>query len=241
MQSILQVSGLTKKFGGLTANDDITFEVNRGEIVSIIGPNGAGKTTFFNCLTGFQRITSGSVIFEGRRIDQLSAPAIAKLGLVRTFQIVQTFAGMSVAENVIIGALMHTRNVEAARKRAADVLAFTGLSSKKDVLGKNLTIADKKRLEIARALASDPKLLLLDECVAGLNPNEVKEAVELLKRIIGAGITLLIVEHVMEVIMPISSRVVVLDSGKKIAEGRPQEIAADERVIKAYLGDRYDA
>ena len=241
MEPILKVINLTKTFGGLIANENISFSVNKGEIVSIIGPNGAGKTTLFNCLTGFQKPESGSVIFDSHKTDGLPPNSIARKGLVRTFQIVQTFAAMTILDNVMIGALINTRDLQTAENRAIEVLNFAGLIDKKDSLGKNLTIADKKRLEIARAIAAQPKMLLLDECIAGLNPAEVKQAVELLQKIRDAGVTLLIVEHVMEVIMPISTKVVVLDSGKKIAEGKPQEIALDEKVIKAYLGDRYNA
>ena len=241
MEPILKVINLTKTFGGLIANENISFSVNEGEIVSIIGPNGAGKTTLFNCLTGFQKPESGSVIFDSHKMDGLPPNSIARKGLVRTFQIVQTFAAMTILDNVMIGALINTRDLQTAENRAIEVLNFAGLIDKKDSLGKNLTIADKKRLEIARAIAAQPKMLLLDECIAGLNPAEVKQAVELLQKIRDAGVTLLIVEHVMEVIMPISTKVVVLDSGKKIAEGKPQEIALDEKVIKAYLGDRYNA
>jgi branched-chain amino acid transport system ATP-binding protein len=241
MEPILKVINLTKKFGGLIANENISFSVNEGEIVSIIGPNGAGKTTLFNCLTGFQKPESGSVIFYSHKMDGMPPNSIARKGLVRTFQIVQTFAAMTILDNVMIGALIDTRDLKTAENRAIEVLNFTGLIDKKDSLGKNLTIADKKRLEIARAIAARPKMLLLDECIAGLNSAEVKQAVELLQRIKDSGVTLLIVEHVMEVIMPISTKVVVLDYGKKIAEGKPQEIALDEKVIKAYLGDRYNA
>jgi branched-chain amino acid transport system ATP-binding protein len=241
MEPILKVVNLTKKFGGLIANENISFSVNKGEIVSIIGPNGAGKTTLFNCLTGFQKPEVGSVIFDYYKLDGLSPNSIARKGLVRTFQIVQTFAAMTILDNVMIGALINTRDLKTAENRAIEVLNFVGLIDKKDSLGKNLTIADKKRLEIARAVAAQPQMLLLDECIAGLNPAEVKQAVELLQKVRDAGVTLLIVEHVMEVIMPISTKVVVLDSGKKIAEGKPEEIALDEKVIKAYLGDRYNA
>ena len=241
MEPILKVTNLTKTFAGLVANENITFDVREGEIVSIIGPNGAGKTTLFNCVTGFLKPSSGSVTFDSHRVEGWSPNKIARKGLVRTFQIVQAFREMTVLENVMVGAFIHTRDFGVAENEALEILTFTGLMNKKDSLGKDITIADKKRLEIARAIASKPRMLLLDECIAGLNATEVNQAVDLLQKIRESGVTLLIVEHVMEVIMPLSSKVVVLESGRKIAEGKPSDVASNDRVIKAYLGERYSA
>jgi len=239
--ALLEISNLTKRFGGLVANDAVSMEVNQGEIVGLIGPNGAGKTTLFNCITGFYRPDGGSVRFEGRDITNLSADQICHAGIARTFQIVKVFKDMTVLENVMVGALCRTPSLEKARKEALRTLAFTGLAEKRDVLAGSLTIADKKRLELARALATRPKILMLDESIAGLNPMETREAVELLRRVNAQGITLIVVEHVMEAIMTISDRIVVLDYGRKIAEDVPEKIAVNEEVIRAYLGERYHA
>ncbi|MCL4458666.1 MAG: ABC transporter ATP-binding protein [Chloroflexi bacterium] len=239
--ALLEVNNLTKRFGGLVANDRINVEVNQGEIVGMIGPNGAGKTTLFNCIAGFYRPDEGSVRFDRQMITGYTPERICQLGLARTFQIMRIFKDMTVLENVMVGGFCHTADAKQTRKTALEVLEFVGLADKQSILGANLTTADKKRLEVARALATRPKLLMLDEAMAGLNPKEQQEAVELIYRLRDRGITLFLVEHVMEVIMPISDRVLVLDYGKKIAEGMPQEIAQNEDVIRAYLGDRYHA
>jgi branched-chain amino acid transport system ATP-binding protein len=215
--------------------------INEGEIVGLIGPNGAGKTTLFNCITGFYRPDGGSARFEGRDITRLSADQVCHAGIARTFQIVRVFKDMTVLENVMVGALCRTSNPARAREEALKTLAFTGLAEKKDVPAGSLTIADRKRLELARALATQPKMLMLDEAMAGLNPMETREAVELLRKINAQGVTLIVVEHVMEAIMTISDRIMVLDYGRKIAEDVPQNIAVNEEVIKAYLGERYYA
>lgn len=238
---LLEVKGLTKKFAGLVANDSLDLEIDQGEIVGLIGPNGSGKTTFFNCICGVYPVTKGSVRYEGREITNFPAHKICKGGIARTFQLVNTLMNMTALENVMVGAFCRTTNTNRAREIAEELLEFAGLPEKKDILGSDLTIADKKRLEVARALATKPRLLLLDEAMAGLNPTEQKEAVELIRRIQREGITLLVVEHVMQVIMPLCERVVVLDAGKKIAADVPERIANDERVIKAYLGERYYA
>ena len=233
---ILNVKNLTMKFGSLTAVDDVSLSVRQGEIIGLIGPNGAGKTTFFNCLTGYLSPRSGSVRFENRDITGLRPNRICKVGLARTFQIVQVFKEMTTWENVIIGAFCRTADAARAYDQTLEILQFTGLYEKRDFRVGNLTIGDQKRLEISKALATRPSLLMLDEAMAGLNATETNEAIELIKKIRARGITLIIVEHVMEVIMSISERVVVFDSGKKIAEDTPDKIVKDPRVIEAYLG-----
>jgi len=239
--ALLEINNLTKRFGGLVANDSVSAEVNEGEIVGLIGPNGAGKTTLFNCISGFYRPDGGSVVFEGKDITRFSADRICREGMARTFQIVKIFKDMTILENVMIGAFCRTASPERARQEALKTLEFVGLAEKRDIPGGSLTIAEKKRLELARVLATQPKLLMLDEAMAGLNPMETHEAVELLREINAQGITLIVVEHVMEAIMTISDRIVVLDYGRKIAEDVPQNIAVNEEVIKAYLGERYYA
>jgi branched-chain amino acid transport system ATP-binding protein len=234
---ILQVENLTMRFGNLAAVDDVSLSVQKGEIIGLIGPNGAGKTTFFNCLTGYLTPQNGSIRFNSDKITGLRPNRICKLGLARTFQIVQVFRDMTTCENVMLGAFCRTPDANTAYSRALETLKFTGLYEKRDSLVSNLTIADHKRLEISKALATRPQLLMLDEAMAGLNATETNEAIELIKKIRGRGITLIVVEHVMEVIMSISERVVVFDSGKKIAEDAPEKIVKNPRVIEAYLGD----
>ena len=239
--SCLEVKGITKHFGGLYANDHIDFSVEEGEIVSVIGPNGAGKSTLFNCITGFYPPNSGKVLFFGEEITHHRADKICKMGIARTFQVVQIISDMTVLENVMTGALLrHTRTGPAVDK-AEEVLAFTGLGEKKNFLGTALTIADKKRLEVSMALATEPRLLMLDESMAGLTMVELREMMELIKSIRRSGMTVVVVEHVMEAVMEISDRVVVLNSGKKIMEGPPKEVVRHAEVIQAYLGERYAA
>ncbi len=238
---ILQVKNLTMKFGSLAAVDDVSLSVRRGEIIGLIGPNGAGKTTFFNCLTGYLTPQNGAVQFGGRTITGLRPNRICRLGLARTFQIVQVFREMTAWENVIVGAFCRTAGSAEAYRETMEILKFTGLYEKKDSLVGNLTIADHKRLEISKALATKPQLLMLDEAMAGLNATETIAAIDLIKKIRDRGITLIVVEHVMEVIMSISERVVVFDSGKKIAEDAPDKIVKNPRVIEAYLGETYHA
>ncbi|MFB0536506.1 MAG: ABC transporter ATP-binding protein [Anaerolineae bacterium] len=239
--ALLEISNLTKRFGGLVANNAVSMEVNEGEIVGLIGPNGAGKTTLFNCISGFYSSDGGSVVFEGKDITRSSADQVCREGMARTFQIVKIFKDMTVLENVMIGAFCRTMSPERARAEALKTLEFVGLVEKRDVPGGSLTIAEQKRLELARAVATQPRLLMLDETMAGLNPMETREAVELLRKINAQGVTLIVVEHVMEAIMTISDRIMVLDYGKKIAEDVPEKIAQNEEVIKAYLGERYYA
>jgi len=238
---ILNVKNLTMKFGSLSAVDDVSLSVGKGEIIGLIGPNGAGKTTFFNCLTGYLTPQNGAVQFDGHPLTGMRPNQICRLGLARTFQIVQVFREMRTWENVIVGAFCRTTNSAEAYHETMEILKFTGLYEKKDSLVGNLTIADHKRLEISKALATKPHLLMLDEAMAGLNATETIEAIELIKKIRGRGITLIVVEHVMEVIMSISERVVVFDSGKKIAEDTPEKIVKNPRVIEAYLGEAYHA
>jgi branched-chain amino acid transport system ATP-binding protein len=237
----LEVQGITKRFGGLTANEDVSFVVGEGEIVSLIGPNGAGKSTLFNCITGVYRPNGGRVLFRGRNITQYSAHRICKLGIARTFQIVQVISDMTVLENVMTGAYLRTYNRRDVQEKAGEILRFTGLHEKRDALAPDLTIADKKRLEIAMALGTQPTLLMLDEAMAGLTPVELREMIALLRKVRGNGVTLIIVEHVMEAVMELSDRVVVLNSGRKIVEGTPAEVVRNPEVIQAYLGDRYHA
>ncbi len=238
---LLEVRGVTKRFAGVTANDDVSFTVNEGEIVSIIGPNGAGKSTLFGCITGFHRPSAGQVFYRGREITGLKADRICRMGIARTFQIVQIIGDMTVLENAMTGAFLQLPRRKDAMRRAEEVLAFTRLLDKRDFLGAALTIADKKRLEVAMALATGPRLLMLDESMAGLTRVELQEILALLREVRRRGITLVIVEHVMEAVMQLSDRVVVLTSGKKLIEGTPREVVVDPGVIQAYLGERYRA
>ncbi|MEL7567143.1 MAG: ABC transporter ATP-binding protein [Dehalobacterium sp.] len=241
MKSLLEIKNITMKFGSLVANENVSFTIHDNEIVSLIGPNGAGKTTLFNCITGFYQPFSGKVIYDGKDITKMTSYNICRLGITRTFQIVKTLTEMTVEENVMTGAFLHSRNRKKAAEITADALKMTGLTSKKNMLGANLTIADRKRVEIARAMATNPIILMLDECMAGLNQTEIKDVMDLCLELKQKGISLLIVEHIMEAIMPISDNVVVLNAGKKITEGAPEDVVNNEEVIKAYLGDRYHA
>lgn len=242
MPALLKVEDVTKTFGGLMAVNYVSFDVEEGQIVGLIGPNGAGKTTLFSCISGFYMATKGRIHFREKDITGLSADSISHLGIARTFQIVKPLKDMTVLDNVTVGALGHMPKVRAAREYAEELCQFGGLGHKMYLAAQKLTIADKKRLEIVRALATKPALLMLDETMAGLNPSERLEAVELVKKINREMcITILMIEHVMDIIMPLSNKIVVLDYGKKIAEGPPQEIVRNPEVIKAYLGERYNA
>ncbi|HZX47090.1 MAG TPA: ABC transporter ATP-binding protein [Clostridia bacterium] len=241
LKPLLEIKNITMKFGSLAANEDVSFTIHDNEIVSLIGPNGAGKTTLFNCITGFYKPFAGRVVYIGRDITGMYPYEICKLGITRTFQIVKTLNEMTVEENVMTGAFLHTRSRKEAAGITREILDLTDLWGKKDMLGANLTIADRKRVEIARALATRPRILMLDECMAGLNQTEIKDVMNLCLRLKEQGLSLLIVEHIMEAIMPISDNIVVLNAGRKIAEGAPQDVVNNEEVIKAYLGDRYHA
>ena len=241
MGEILKVDDLTKRFGGLVANDRISLTVSEGEVVGLIGPNGAGKTTLFNCVAGYHSVNQGNVIFKGKNITNLSPEKTCREGIARTFQLVKVFDEMTVLENVMTGAFLRTRNRRSAEDRALEILEFIGLYDKRTLWAETLTLPDKKMVEVARALASEPALLLLDEALAGLSGAEVKQAVELIAKLAKRGIALLVVEHVMEVVMPISDKVVVLDYGTKIAEDKPEVVINDPRVIEAYLGKKYVA
>ena len=239
MAPLLSVEAATKRFGGLLANKEISLAIEPGEIVGLIGPNGAGKTTLFNCITGYMHPDEGRIAFDGADITHRRPERICGLGVARTWQVVRAFGRMTALDNVICGALERTNRVAEARARAVDLLDFTELGARTHVAAANLTLADKKRLEIARALATRPRLLLLDEAMSGLTPRETAAAVQLVRRIHEElGVTICVVEHVMEVVMPLSHRVVVLDYGVKIADGRPHDVVRDELVISAYLGAR---
>jgi len=233
---MLVVSDLRRDFGGLTAVHDLSFTVETGEIVGLIGPNGAGKTTTFAMLAGFLTPTSGEVLFQGKRINEMKPHQVCKLGLTRTFQIVQPFPDMTALENTMVGAYVRHPNTADAKQKAMEVLKRVNLVHKADTLGRNLTLMELKRLEIGKALATEPSLLLLDEVAAGLKDMEVDDILVLVRQLNKEGITFLIVEHLMKVIMNLSHRVIVLDFGQMIAQGTPQEISQDPAVLAAYLG-----
>jgi branched-chain amino acid transport system ATP-binding protein len=235
-EPMLVVRGLTKQFGSVRALDGIDLDVAQGSLTGLIGPNGAGKSTAFACIAGAEKPSAGSVRFRGAEIAGLAYHRVAALGIGRTYQIVQTFADMTVLEATTTGALLHHPRLTDAIAHAEEVLAFVGLADKRYRLGRTMTIADKKRLEVARALATEPSLLLLDEVMAGLMPAECRDAVDLLRRILARGVTVLMVEHVMEVLMPIAEHVVVIAAGKTIFSGTAADAVRDPGVIEAYLG-----
>ncbi len=237
--ALLEVKHLTKAFGGLLAVNDVSFHVEEGEIVGLIGPNGSGKTTTFNCINQFFPVTSGDILFKGKSIIGLKTHQICLLGIGRTFQVVKPPAKTTVLENVTASAFCRVNTIDEARDEALRVLEFCNLADQNDKPAKSLPIAGRKRLDIARALATKPALLLLDETAAGLNPGELDEAIGLIQRIKDNGISILIVEHIMKVIMTISDRIYAINFGQTIAEGNPRKVAVNQAVIEAYLGEQH--
>ncbi|UCG26088.1 MAG: ABC transporter ATP-binding protein [Chloroflexota bacterium] len=239
MSLLLKLEGLTKRFGGLTAVHDVSLDLAEMEILGLIGPNGAGKTTLFNMISGTYLPTNGRITYEGQDITDLPSHEIAALGIARTFQIAKPFARLSVVDNVMVGSFLRTKGSGLASDKARQVVDFVGLESHADRPAQTLTTAGRKRLELARALATEPKLLLLDEVMAGLTPTESAGIVNLIRQIREAGITILVIEHVMKAIMSLSDRVAVIHHGELIAVDPPQDVAKDPRVIEAYLGEEY--
>jgi branched-chain amino acid transport system ATP-binding protein len=239
MAEALIVRNLSKRFGGLRAVQDLSFSVNEGETLALIGPNGAGKTTSFNLVTGFYRADSGSVLAFGREVVGLRPHVVCAHGLARTFQVARPFGTMTVLANVMTGAFLRDKNYDVARQRAREAIEFVGLAAKEHMAARSLTTIDQRRLELARALATEPRLLLLDEVMAGLNPAEIDQAVALVGKLSARGLTIVIVEHVMRAIMAVARHIVVLDHGQKIAEGSPADVVANAEVIRAYLGTGY--
>ena len=238
---LLSVEEISKSFGGLRALERVSFEVEKGETIGIIGPNGAGKTTLFNVISGFYFPDGGKIHFNGKPTHGLRPDEICKMGLTRTFQIVQPFPDLSVLDNVLIGALVKTPQVKKARKKAMEVLEAVQMADRSEVMAKKLTLADRKRLEVAKTLATDPQILLMDESMAGLTPTEAYQTIELIRKLKEGGLTFVLIEHVMEIIMNLSDRIIVLNYGQKIAEGTPQEVTSNSKVIEAYLGEEEDA
>ena len=241
MVALLEIDRVTKTFGGVAANVEISFEVADGEILGLIGPNGAGKTSLFNSISGEVTPDAGEIRLDGRRISGLGPVACARLGIARTFQVVRSFDSMSVLENVMVGAFARVGTARAAMAEAERVLDFAGLGARIDTLAHQLSPPEKRRLEVARALATGPRILLLDEMLTGLTPTEAQAGVQLIRDVRAQGVTIIMVEHVMEVLLPLIDRAVVLNLGRVLTEGRPAAVVRNPDVIKAYLGDRYAA
>lgn len=241
MTPILEIKNVSKFFGGLAANSDVSFSMDEGMIMGLIGPNGAGKTTLFNCITGYYPPSKGDILFKGQKLGGLEPDSVCRLGMVRTWQKVRPLTKLSVLDNVMVGALCRTNSVKVARQMAMEQLKVVRMDHKADFIAGGLPIGERKKLEVARALATQPQLLLLDEVMGGLNPAESDEIIRLILDIKQAGtITQMVIEHDMKAIMRISDRIVVLNSGEKLAEGAPAEIVSNPEVIRAYLGD-FDA
>jgi branched-chain amino acid transport system ATP-binding protein len=238
---LLEIQGISKRFGGLAALTDVSYSVEKGEILGLIGPNGAGKTTLFNVVNGFYPPSKGEVLFRGERISHLKPHQICKLGIGRTFQVVRPLRRMTVLDNVIASAFLRAKDKAEAGEIANETLRFTGLYEDRNVLSKGLPLGKRKKLEITRALATRPEMLLLDESFAGLNPSEQNELIDIIRQIRAKGITIMVIEHHMKVIMSLSDRIVVLNYGEKIAEGTPKEIGNNPLVIEAYLGEAESA
>jgi branched-chain amino acid transport system ATP-binding protein len=236
---MLTLEGVTKRFGGLTAVREVSFTVGAGDLLGIIGPNGAGKTTLFNLIAGAHQPDGGRILFEGRDLAGLPSHAVCRLGLTRTFQLVKPFGNLSVLDNVTIGALTRLPTVASARIEAERVIERCGLGTHAEARARALPIGLRKRLEVARALATRPRLLLLDEVMSGLNPSELIAIVALIRQLHADGLTLIVIEHIMAAMMRLAQRIVVLHHGERIAEGTPAEVAADRRVVDAYLGEEF--
>jgi len=237
--ALLTLDRVTKRFGGLTAVREVSLEVRAGDLLGIIGPNGAGKTTLFNVIAGYFRPEEGRIVFDGTDVTGRAAHEVSRLGLTRTFQIVKPFGNLSVRDNVMIGALTRRASTRLARADADRMIELCGLGPHATARARALPLALRKRLEVARALATQPRLLLLDEVMAGLNPTELAGIIDLVRRVHAEGVTLIVIEHIMAAMMRLAQRIVMLHHGEKIAEGTPREITSDRRVIDAYLGEEF--
>ncbi len=239
MDAIIRLEHITKKFGGLVATNDFSGEVEKGSIVGLIGPNGAGKTTLFNMMSCTYPPTSGKIYYKGEDITGKTPNQMAHKGLARTFQVTKPFGSMSIIDNIMVGAFLKTNSREHARKKADEVFDFIGMSCSRDAKADNSTTVDRKKLEVARALATEPELLLLDEDMAGCNPSEKLELVDCCRKIRESGVTILVIEHDIKTIMSLCDKIIVLDRGAKLVEGTPEEVANDPRAISAYLGEDF--